>query len=180
MDPVSCRFFVVQVMRSPDCFREVVNNAEELERFKWPLLLDGERGGSYQLGTHDVVPWRWPTAQGALILVPPEARAAVLHWMEVSMRETSWSPRHVIVDFDSLDDFLYALTHIPPKHKVKPRILQQGTICLSRPLPRSRWAFVNRPALERDRGKEQRADQMLAAMLCTYTLRNDDGRLIRT
>ena len=133
MDFARLPFVVLQVKRSPIIFREVVDLAQELEHLRWPL----------SLSLSEEAPWWWPHTSGAVILVPPEARTGVLHWLEVEMADTAFRPRHIIVHHEGLPDVLHALESIPLCHRVLPEILKHGEIWMAKPLPRSRWCFAN-------------------------------------
>ena len=142
MQPARFQFLVLEVMRSPDSFRQVIDIAEELEPVRWALILDSHRGDPLILDLRASKPWRWPHADGAVMLVPPEAHAAVQRWLQFEFRH-ELRARHVIVQIEALRDFLQAIDSIRSSDRVRPRLVDYGEVWLDNKLPRSRWSFGN-------------------------------------
>ena len=151
MEPARLQFLVLEGMRFPDSFRQAIDIAEELEPVRWALILDRHRGAPLNLDIQELKPWRWPTADGAVMLVLPEAHAAVQRWLQVEFTDVEWRARHVTVQVESLADFLQAIDSIPSNDKVRPRLLDYGEVWLDNRLPRSRWNFGNGSTIVRER-----------------------------
>ena len=126
MEQIRFQFVILQVMRSPKSFREAIDAGEQLEAWRWSLLLDRHKDDPFNFDLIESDPWRWPHRNAANLLVPPEAVVAVQRWLVVEYPHVEWQPRHVIIELAGLMYFLDALNGTAPQQKIKPRVLRHG------------------------------------------------------
>ena len=97
------RFAIIEVLRSPKSFKQQCDESEEMEPWRWPLILArGSRPGEME-------PWRSPA--GSPMFVAPEAYAPVLRCIAAEGLELK--PRHVIMDEEAFSAFQRSLSVLP-------------------------------------------------------------------
>ena len=126
------RFAIIEVLRSPKSFKQQCDESEEMEPWRWPLIIArGSRPGEME-------PWRSPT--GAKVFVAPEAYGAVLR--SIAAEGLTLKPRHVIMDPEAVSAFQRSLSALPLREKVRAHIIWQGWVNIEAAVPRTRMPFA--------------------------------------
>ena len=119
------RYVIVEFKRSPDSFRQTADLSEEMEPWRWPLIIAE-------------LPLRSPT--GAKMFVAPEVYDPVLRG--VLAEGLLLRPRHVIMDPEAVNALQRALQAVPGKDQVRPMRTRQGWANIAKAVPRPRMPFA--------------------------------------
>ena len=126
------RFAIIEVLRSPKSFKQQCDESEEMEPWRWPLILArGSRPGEME-------PWRSPA--GSPMFVAPEAYAPVLRCIAAEGLELK--PRHVIMDEEAFSAFQRSLSVLPLKERARPKTIRRGWVNIEAAVPRARMPFA--------------------------------------
>ena len=126
------RYVIIEVVRSPSSFRQQCDESEEMEPWRWPLIIArGSRPGEME-------PWRSPT--GAKLFVAPEVYGPLLPC--IAAEGLALKPRHVIMDPEAVSAFQRSLSALPLREKVRAHIIWQGWVNIEAAVPRTRMPFA--------------------------------------